>query len=39
MMGFWLTRAAVGAIYGPHTNIPAAVAEIAGLIRKQRPAA
>ena len=35
----FLKRAGVSAIYGPGTNIPAAAAEILGLIRKQRLAA
>ncbi|MGD9615763.1 MAG: methylmalonyl-CoA mutase [Alphaproteobacteria bacterium] len=35
----FLKRAGVSAIFGPGTNIPAAAAEILGLIRKQRLAA
>jgi methylmalonyl-CoA mutase len=35
----FLKKAGVAAIYGPGTNIPAAAAEILGLIRKQRLAA
>jgi methylmalonyl-CoA mutase len=35
----FLKRAGVAAIYGPGTNIPAAAAEILGLIRRQRLAA
>ena len=35
----FLKRAGVAAIYGPGTNIPAAAAEILGLIQKQRLAA
>lgn len=35
----FLKKAGVSAIYGPGTNIPAAAAEILGLIRKQRLAA
>ena len=35
----FLKQAGVGAIFGPGTNIPAAAAEILGLIRKRRLAA